>query len=121
MNYLDIKYLIEKRFAIEAHYYFCNQEKLKLESLKTENSYKKNNKIIVNLLNFKSMYSLIFISSTILFSFAFELFYKKNKNYYKIIEKSAVRLLILNSIYYICFTDYWMFYETVYIKFCLGN
>jgi len=121
MNYFDIKNLIEKRFANESYYYFNSQEKSKLESQKSQIRDNNRNKLILNLLDFKSINSVIFVSSTILFSFAFEFFYKKNKNHYKILEKSLVRLLILNSIYYICFTDYWRFYETVYKKFCLEN
>jgi hypothetical protein len=119
MNYFDyFRNWVEKRTAVEAYYYLDNKEKNKLKSNLFENKNFTKERMTLNLLDLKSSDSISFILITSISSFVYDRFYRMNKNYLKNSQNIIVRLLVLNSIYYLLFTDYQKFYEIAYSKYC---
>jgi hypothetical protein len=109
---------IERKIVVESNFYFDNDEKRMLAKGDNKNY---NENVLLNLLDYKNFNSLYFIISVSAISLTYDIVYKKNKNTRQLFQNAFIRMLVLNSIYYLFFSNYNQFYRKVYTNYYLSN
>jgi len=107
---------VKKRMAIESYYYLDHGEKFKLENQKRDDKHQSSQKVCVNLMNLRTKESFLFVASGIVASLVFDSVYKRERSYSNLAKNITMRLLVLNSVYYLLFSDFTKFYEISYLK-----